>query len=111
MEVSDLFSVKYCVTTDIHSFPTRRSSDLGCTSDLMRTIVTNDGSGPWLRYALRRSTRCRSFSDLLHGVPEPTWPRPGLDRKSTRLNSSHPSISYAAFCLKKTTTRLRCIIL
>src|SRR5690348_9671241 len=24
-----------------------------------------------------------------------------LDRKSTRLNSSHPSISYAAFCLKK----------
>src|SRR5690348_17657399 len=26
------------------------------------------------------------------------WP---LDRKSTRLNSSHPSISYAVFCLKK----------
>src|SRR5438876_8574481 len=23
------------------------------------------------------------------------------DRKSTRLNSSHPSISYAVFCLKK----------
>src|SRR5438876_7246093 len=29
-----------------------------------------------------------------------------LDRKSTRLNSSHPSISYAVFCLKKKTTRL-----
>src|SRR5690348_17367656 len=31
-------------------------------------------------------------------------PEPGqllLDRKSTRLNSSHPSISYAVFCLKK----------
>src|SRR5690348_18096206 len=30
-------------------------------------------------------------------------PRPagGGDRKSTRLNSSHPSISYAVFCLKK----------
>src|SRR5690348_17907283 len=27
-------------------------------------------------------------------------PRSG-DRKSTRLNSSHPSISYAVFCLKK----------
>src|SRR3712207_7476636 len=30
------------------------------------------------------------------------------DRKSTRLNSSHPNISYAVFCLKKnrpTTTR------
>src|SRR5690348_17920587 len=29
-------------------------------------------------------------------------PAPDLeDRKSTRLNSSHPSISYAVFCLKK----------
>src|SRR5690348_17831180 len=27
------------------------------------------------------------------------------DRKSTRLNSSHPSISYAVFCLKKNTNR------
>src|SRR5439155_9086358 len=28
----------------------------------------------------------------------------GLDRKSTRLNSSHVAISYAVFCLKKKTT-------
>src|SRR5689334_23745777 len=28
-----------------------------------------------------------------------------LDRKSTRLNSSHSSISYAVFCLKKKTSR------
>src|SRR3712207_7949939 len=30
-------------------------------------------------------------------------PQPGsdLDRKSTRLNSSHANISYAVFCLKK----------
>src|SRR5690348_17915437 len=27
--------------------------------------------------------------------------RAARDRKSTRLNSSHPSISYAVFCLKK----------
>src|SRR5690348_18121872 len=27
-----------------------------------------------------------------------------IDRKSTRLNSSHPSISYAVFCLKKKRT-------
>src|SRR6266487_5143669 len=27
--------------------------------------------------------------------------RHATDRKSTRLNSSHPSISYAVFCLKK----------
>src|SRR3712207_8301972 len=31
-----------------------------------------------------------------HGSPEGT-----LDRKSTRLNSSHANISYAVFCLKK----------
>src|SRR5690348_18013472 len=30
----------------------------------------------------------------------PNLPK-GSDRKSTRLNSSHPSISYAVFCLKK----------
>src|SRR5690348_17923304 len=28
------------------------------------------------------------------------------DRKSTRLNSSHPSISYAVFCLKKKNANL-----
>src|SRR5258707_2891461 len=28
-------------------------------------------------------------------------PSPDLDRKSTRLNSSHANISYAVFCLKK----------
>src|SRR3712207_6935878 len=28
-------------------------------------------------------------------------PLPRLDRKSTRLNSSHANISYAVFCLKK----------
>src|SRR5689334_24491725 len=31
--------------------------------------------------------------------PLPSWGR--QDRKSTRLNSSHSSISYAVFCLKK----------
>src|SRR6266487_5481607 len=36
--------------------------------------------------------------------PRPARPAssaPPGDRKSTRLNSSHPSISYAVFCLKK----------
>src|SRR5256885_12468636 len=32
-------------------------------------------------------------------------PCPELDRKSTRLNSSHLVISYAVFCLKKKTVR------
>src|SRR6266487_3213930 len=33
------------------------------------------------------------------------------DRKSTRLNSSHPSISYAVFCLKKKNNRQTCDLL
>src|SRR5947207_9949508 len=38
-----------------------------------------------------------------HGIFDLTFLRamPGLDRKSTRLNSSHTVISYAVFCLKK----------
>src|SRR3712207_6981883 len=31
-----------------------------------------------------------------------------LDRKSTRLNSSHANISYAVFCLKKKKTNVTC---
>src|SRR5437870_6984391 len=34
---------------------------------------------------------------FLHG----DFSRGGVDRKSTRLNSSHVAISYAVFCLKK----------
>src|SRR5206468_6555502 len=52
--------------------------------------------------ARERSRRSRA-------VPKPK--RDGaatLDRKSTRLNSSHDQISYAVFCLKKkNTTRMR----
>src|SRR5207245_4355529 len=40
--------------------------------------------------------------DVLH-IPPSRW-RLG-DRKSTRLNSSHGSISYAVFCLKKKKNR------
>src|SRR5699024_11515214 len=35
--------------------------------------------------------------------------RPHLDRKSTRLNSSHVSISYAVFSLKKKNTKISLI--
>src|SRR5690348_9763810 len=37
----------------------------------------------------------------LHLIKKNTVNKIALDRKSTRLNSSHPSISYAVFCLKK----------
>src|SRR5687768_17951765 len=42
---------------------------------------------------------------LLKRLPEDVHER-SLDRKSTRLNSSHGYISYAVFCLKKKTTPL-----
>src|SRR5207248_9926929 len=35
---------------------------------------------------------CRRYLEMMKGY---------LDRKSTRLNSSHRTISYAVFCLKK----------
>src|SRR5438876_5783600 len=53
---------------------------------------------------LFRSNRAL-FSDRLQHAIDRMTRRQGsiavLDRKSTRLNSSHPSISYAVFCLKK----------
>src|SRR3712207_8567471 len=35
--------------------------------------------------------------------------RQPVDRKSTRLNSSHANISYAVFCLKNNNTRARMV--
>src|SRR5438128_1842841 len=42
---------------------------------------------------------CRERRSVLSGTP--AAPAAARDRKSTRLNSSHGSISYAVFCLKK----------
>src|SRR3712207_8168798 len=36
-----------------------------------------------------------------HLTPLQLWLAGTVDRKSTRLNSSHANISYAGFCLKK----------
>src|SRR5699024_11339130 len=56
------------------------------------------------------STTLSSSCEMFASVPPRTrqWPTPTTptstartDRKSTRLNSSHVSISYAVFCLKK----------
>src|SRR2546428_1998085 len=41
-------------------------------------------------------------ADVLHRLdPVGIWWGMHIDRKSTRLNSSHDQISYAVFCLKK----------
>src|SRR5690349_22321042 len=72
----------------LHSFPTRRSSDLDrAGEELLRRedAVIVDGAEPALG-------RVACFEREL--------PR-SRDRKSTRLNSSHVEISYAVFCLKK----------
>src|SRR5713226_3320767 len=53
-------------------------------------LLVADNPGAYKAYGLR------SVPDLVEGRGAP-----GGDRKSTRLNSSHPSISYAVFCLKK----------
>src|SRR4051812_49745930 len=37
--------------------------------------------------------------DVRHPLRRTAWPARSSDRKSTRLNSSHMSISYAVFCL------------
>src|SRR5438132_4581185 len=78
----------------LHSFPTRRSSDLYC---------------PCVEYLASRAARggaqCDDFptrSDRADdGLLNPAAHRARPDRKSTRLNSSHTVISYAVFCLKK----------
>src|SRR5690348_17400033 len=57
-----------------------------------------------LHDALPISGAVQTFDDGVAqelGVAEGVVDAELLDRKSTRLNSSHPSISYAVFCLKK----------
>src|SRR5699024_11921862 len=71
----------------LHSFPTRRSSDLiglhtrFVDSDDLVVIVEHSDTAA---FGVIGILQCH-----------------GEDRKSTRLNSSHVSISYAVFCLKK----------
>src|SRR5699024_12460730 len=44
---------------------------------------------------------CTTYEQRFERVVEQLRTETGEDRKSTRLNSSHVSISYAVFCLKK----------
>src|SRR5207248_10770203 len=50
-----------------------------------------------------RGPRCLAQRQRGRACREPT-----RDRKSTRLNSSHRTISYAVFCLKKKTNQIIC---
>src|SRR5690625_6481808 len=55
------------------------------------------------RSITRRLEKIAGMVDAYAGATG--WIRLELDRKSTRLNSSHVAISYAVFCLKKKKTK------
>src|SRR5699024_12275251 len=107
--------LSYCSRSRFHpsppSFPTRRSSDLSAGT---RSVPWQQTGGAILVQFISFSSQdpvatARSMLPL----PPPTRRIPPFfsfgissvfrDRKSTRLNSSHVSISYAVFCLKKQT--------
>src|SRR5207302_8784529 len=101
---------RHCYHHDLHSFPTRRSSDLHPTlhtatpgvSDLNLSVA--DVTQP---EAVRQVVAEVKPDLVIHLAAQSSvsasWKDPSgtLDRKSTRLNSSHVKISYAVFCLKK----------
>src|SRR5690606_41843795 len=105
----DLVSV-HCTRLYLHSFPTRRSSDLvELIVNLCGTVDHNrnrscPGVGTKIGNRLRESptNHIRMQHSQLNISPFSSNPK-SLDRKSTRLNSSHVKISYAVFCLKKKT--------
>src|SRR5207248_11270070 len=93
----------------LHSFPTRRSSDLA--SGMQRFLIVVKYFKLW-RLQRKFSAKslhpsgCRNRQIWFDRVRQERLIEPGnfnvtgIDRKSTRLNSSHRTISYAVFCLK-----------
>src|SRR5699024_12858331 len=105
------FLYSYAYHRALHSFPTRRSSDLTVGKGGVEQVVALHGG---LSHALgapcekiqsdRVAVECRGDGGAQRegvgsGLDEAGAGRGVLDRKSTRLNSSHVSISYAVFCL------------
>src|SRR5206468_11238770 len=96
---------------DLHSFPTRRSSDLqfkeGETRYVAGRIIAHRDMGKSHFLDLRDATgRIQIYIHAKEVGPELIELfrlldiGDFIDRKSTRLNSSHDQISYAVFCLK-----------
>src|SRR5256885_9315241 len=68
----------------------------------LRRLARRGRDAPVLVAAARRGARLARGGALRRGARDVGGPRgQRLDRKSTRLNSSHLVISYAVFCLKK----------
>src|SRR5437763_12846302 len=75
----------------LHSFPTRRSSDLAHK----RCWI---GRANAIEQALKVARQSKGSRQACNSAGQG---ESNADRKSTRLNSSHRCISYAVFCLKK----------
>src|SRR5438034_6449405 len=83
---------------DLHSFPTRRSSDLayrlaGSPKEAEAFFIKARDADSTLAFTYN------GWGDVFCDLAQSEYDRG--DRKSTRLNSSHTVISYAVFCLKK----------
>src|SRR5688500_19295991 len=68
----------------------------------------DNSSGPFTLIKLASDSVATALANIVFPVPDGPCNKtpfgivcPNLDRKSTRLNSSHLVISYAVFCLKK----------
>src|SRR5439155_18591136 len=102
------FFKTYSNHQNLHTFPTRRSSDLRRLADeksdknFVQTfwIFSFSSSRPLLdiRY---HNTVWHPHHFVVTYLGQRSDEGAIQDRKSTRLNSSHVAISYAVFCLKK----------
>src|SRR5206468_10357040 len=107
---SHIFSLySYVPPLVLHSFPTRRSSDLmqllvGCAGRPERELVDAVAGEARVRVTVdeSRDRAAAAAVEFVHvAVERGQVAHATQDRKSTRLNSSHDQISYAVFCLKK----------
>src|SRR5690349_22112111 len=62
-------------------------------------IDLNPQENPYVGCGMTRNKKALTYLD--RSRQRPGMVTPEVDRKSTRLNSSHVEISYAVFCLKK----------
>src|SRR5947209_10844941 len=88
-------------TTLFRSLPTR-------TVPRLRAAISPDGDScqnPSVPSSLIGQTGTSPSGAATDSLGVPSGIGSPLDRKSTRLNSSHANISYAVFCLKKKTKR------
>src|SRR2546429_2474380 len=83
-----------------HFFDDVRLEEPGVTQYVSKMLVDFVDVGNLYRLQNAQGKRLEDVGEMLI-ESNPMLEAPSLDRKSTRLNSSHGYISYAVFCLKK----------